>query len=94
MIKVAAPNILCRVLDFAIQAHGGAGATEDFGLADACASARVLRIVDGADEVHRNQVAKLELRTPRLGGDAGRAAMHEFRLNALILDAAILCRLA
>jgi Acyl-CoA dehydrogenase, C-terminal domain len=89
MIKVAAPNILCRVLDFAIEAHGGAGATEDFGLADAYASARVLRIVDGADEVHRN-----ELRTPRLGGDAGRAAMHEFRLNALILDAAILCRLA
>ena len=84
MIKVAAPNILCRLLDFAIEAHGGAGATEDFGLADAYASARVLRIVDGADE----------LRTPRLGGDAGRAAMHEFRLNALILDAAILCRLA
>jgi acyl-CoA dehydrogenase len=62
MIKVAVPNMLCRVLDLAIQAHGGAGVTEDFGLAAAYASARVLRIVDGPDEVHRNQVAKIELR--------------------------------
>jgi acyl-CoA dehydrogenase len=62
MIKVAAPNMLCRVLDLAIQAHGGAGVTEDFGLAAAYASARALRIVDGPDEVHRNQIAKLELR--------------------------------
>ena len=61
MIKVAAPNMLCRVLDLAIQAFGGAGVTEDFGLAGAYASARVLRIVDGPDEVHRNQIAKLEL---------------------------------
>jgi len=62
MIKVAAPNMLCRVLDFAIQAHGAAGVTEDFGLAEAYAGARALRIVDGPDEVHRNQIAKLELR--------------------------------
>ena len=62
MIKVAAPNMLCRVLDFAIQAHGGAGVTADFGLAWAYAPARALRIVDGPDEVHRNQIAKLELR--------------------------------
>jgi acyl-CoA dehydrogenase len=65
MIKVAAPNMLCRVLDLAIQAYGGAGVTEDFGLAAAYASARALRIVDGPDEVHRNQIAKLELRKYR-----------------------------
>jgi acyl-CoA dehydrogenase len=65
MIKVAAPNMLCRVLDLAIQAHGGAGVTEDFGLAAAYARARALRIVDGPDEVHRNQIAKLELRKYR-----------------------------
>ena len=65
MIKVAVPNMLCRVLDFAIQAHGGAGVTEDFGLAEAYAGARTLRIVDGPDEVHRNQIGKLELRKHR-----------------------------
>jgi acyl-CoA dehydrogenase len=65
MIKVAAPNVLSRVLDFAIQAHGAAGVTEDFGLARAYAFARALRIIDGPDEVHRNQVAKLELRKHR-----------------------------
>ncbi len=62
MIKVAVPNMLTKVLDMAIQAHGGAGVTEDFGLADAYASARTLRIVDGPDEVHRNQIGQLELR--------------------------------
>jgi acyl-CoA dehydrogenase len=65
MIKVAAPNMLCRVLDRTIQAFGGAGVTEDFGLAAAYAAARTLRIVDGPDEVHRNQIAKLELRKHR-----------------------------
>jgi acyl-CoA dehydrogenase len=62
MIKVAAPTMLCRVLDWAIQAHGGAGVTEDFGLAQAYASARAMRIFDGPDEVHRNQIGRLELR--------------------------------
>jgi len=66
MIKVAAPNMLCRVLDLAIQAHGGAGVTDDFGLAYAYALARAMRIVDGPDEVHRNQIAKIELRKHRL----------------------------
>jgi acyl-CoA dehydrogenase len=75
MIKVAVPNMLCRVLDLAIQAHGGAGVTEDFGLAAAYASARVLRIVDGPDEVHRNQVAKIELRKHR-GAGAKQQAEH------------------
>jgi acyl-CoA dehydrogenase len=65
MIKVAAPNMLCRVIDWAIQAHGGAGVTEDFGLAEMYAHARSMRIFDGPDEVHRNQIARLELRKHR-----------------------------
>jgi acyl-CoA dehydrogenase len=61
MIKVAAPNMACKIIDWAIQAHGAAGVTEDFGLAAAYANARTLRLADGPDEVHRNQIAKLEL---------------------------------
>jgi acyl-CoA dehydrogenase len=59
--KVAVPNMLCQVVDWAIQMHGGAGVTTDFGLAFAYAHARVLRLVDGPDEVHRNQIGRLEL---------------------------------
>jgi acyl-CoA dehydrogenase len=62
MIKVAAPNMACQVVDWAIQAHGAAGITDDFGLSYAYANARLLRIADGPDEVHRNQIARLELR--------------------------------
>jgi acyl-CoA dehydrogenase len=62
MIKVCAPNVALQIIDWAIQAHGGAGVSEDFGLAYAYASARTLRIADGPDEVHRNQIGKLELR--------------------------------
>jgi acyl-CoA dehydrogenase len=62
MIKVAAPNMACRVIDWAIQAFGGAGVTNDFGLAGAYAIARFLRIADGPDEVHRNQIGRLELK--------------------------------
>jgi acyl-CoA dehydrogenase len=51
----------CKVIDWAIQAHGGAGVSQDFGLAQAYASARSLRLADGPDEVHRNAIAKLEL---------------------------------
>ena len=61
MIKVAAPIMACQVVDWAIQAHGGAGVTDDFGLSFAYATARLLRIADGPDEVHRNQIAKFEL---------------------------------
>jgi acyl-CoA dehydrogenase len=61
MIKVAAPKMLCQVVDWAIQAHGAAGVTNDFELSYQYARARVMRIVDGPDEVHRNQIAKLEL---------------------------------
>ena len=62
MIKVAAPNMACKVIDWAIQAHGGGGVTSDFGLAYAYANARTLRLADGPDEVHRNQIGRLELR--------------------------------
>jgi len=62
MIKVAAPNMVCQVIDWAIQAHGGAGVSGDFGLAYAYAQARTLRLADGPDEVHRNQIGKMELR--------------------------------
>lgn len=61
MIKVAAPNMLCTVLDWAIQAHGAAGVSDDFPLAQAYAYARTVKIVDGPDEVHRNQIGRLEL---------------------------------
>jgi acyl-CoA dehydrogenase len=61
MIKVAAPLMACQVLDWAIQAHGGAGVCDDFFLAKAYANSRTLRLADGPDEVHRNQIGKLEL---------------------------------
>ena len=62
MIKVAAPNMACQVVDWAIQAHGGGGVSDDFGLGHAYATARLLRLADGPDEVHRNQIARLELK--------------------------------
>ena len=62
MIKVAAPNMACTVIDWAMQAFGGAGITADYGLAKAYANARLLRLADGPDEVHRNQIARLELK--------------------------------
>ena len=60
-IKVAVPNMACQVIDWAIQAHGAAGVTEDFGLAEMYKTARTLRIVDGPDEVHRFQLGRLEI---------------------------------
>ena len=62
MIKVVAPNVALRVLDRAIQAHGGAGVSQDTFLAYAWAQSRTLRLADGPDEVHRETVAKLELK--------------------------------
>jgi acyl-CoA dehydrogenase len=61
MIKIAAADAACRVVDWAIQAHGAAGVCDDFHLAHAYAQARSIRIADGPDEVHRNQIARLEL---------------------------------
>jgi acyl-CoA dehydrogenase len=65
MIKVTVPNIACRIIDWAIQVHGGGGTSNDFGLAAAYATARLLRLADGPDEVHRNQIARIELRKYR-----------------------------
>jgi acyl-CoA dehydrogenase len=61
MIKVAAPNMALQVIDWAMQAHGAAGVSDDFPLAHAYAHARTLRFADGPDEVHRNAIAKQEL---------------------------------
>jgi acyl-CoA dehydrogenase len=74
MIKVVAPNMACQVIDWAIQAHGGGGVSDDFPLAYAYAAARTLRFADGPDEVHRNAIAKLELARYM---DAGAAARVE-----------------
>jgi acyl-CoA dehydrogenase len=61
MIKVVAPNMALRVIDWAMQVHGGAGVSDDFPLANFYAHARTLRFADGPDEVHRNSIAKIEL---------------------------------
>lgn len=61
MIKVLAPNMACKVIDWAMQVHGGGGVSDRFGLAFAYAHARTLRFADGPDEVHRNAIAKQEI---------------------------------
>ncbi|MFO1267707.1 MAG: acyl-CoA dehydrogenase family protein [Rubrivivax sp.] len=61
MIKVVAPNMACKVIDWAMQVHGGAGVSQDFPLASHYAHVRTLRFADGPDEVHRNAIAKIEL---------------------------------
>ena len=72
MIKVVAPSMACQVIDWAMQAHGGGGVSDDFPLAYAYANARTLRFADGPDEVHRNAIAKWELgKYGSYGRDAG-----------------------
>jgi acyl-CoA dehydrogenase len=75
MIKVVAPNMAAKVIDRAIQVHGGGGVSQDFDLVRAYAGIRALRLADGPDEVHRETVAKMELRKHmnrrRDGGNAG-----------------------
>ena len=63
MIKVSAPNMACKIIDWAIQAHGAGGVSNDFGLSKMYAQSRTLRLADGPDEVHRNQIARLELKS-------------------------------
>ncbi|MGV3481601.1 MAG: acyl-CoA dehydrogenase family protein [Sphingobium sp.] len=65
MIKVAGPRLALKVIDDAIQAHGGAGVCDDFPLAAAYALARTLRLADGPDEVHNRAIARLEYRRAR-----------------------------
>jgi acyl-CoA dehydrogenase len=72
-IKVAAPNMALKVLDRAIQVHGGGGVTEDFGLASAYAHLRTLRLADGPDEVHKLSIARREL-APYIPREPGTAA--------------------
>ena len=62
MIKVAVPNMTCKVVDMAMQVHGGGGVSQEFNLAFSYAHSRTLRFADGPDEVHRNQIGRLELR--------------------------------
>jgi acyl-CoA dehydrogenase len=61
MIKVIVPNMATKIIDWAIQAHGAAGVSQDFSLAAMYAGQRSLRLADGPDEVHRHTIAKLEL---------------------------------
>jgi acyl-CoA dehydrogenase len=72
MIKVKAPLMALKIIDDAIQAHGGAGVSDDFGLANAYAQTRTLRLADGPDEVHRRTVTKLELKRQAARGGAPR----------------------
>jgi acyl-CoA dehydrogenase len=76
MIKVQAPTMALKIIDDAIQAHGGGGVTSDFGLARAYASQRTLRLADGPDEVHARTIARLEL-GKHAGAHAREAAEEE-----------------
>ena len=71
MIKVQAPNMALRIIDDAIQAHGGGGVSDDFGLAEAWAHQRTLRLADGPDEVHCRAIARMEFarHAPQPGDD-------------------------
>ena len=71
MIKVKAPNMALKVLDDAIQAHGGGGVTTDFGLAHDWANSRTLRFADGPDEVHRRTVARIEMKKQAMRAERG-----------------------
>jgi len=73
MIKVVVPRMAQRVVDRAIQAHGAGGVSQDFFLAQAWAHTRTIRLADGPDEVHREAIAKLELRKGEKGKDADRS---------------------
>ena len=60
MIKVKAPRMALQIIDDAIQAHGGAGVSQDFALASSWAGIRTLRLADGPDEVHNRAIARIE----------------------------------
>jgi alkylation response protein AidB-like acyl-CoA dehydrogenase len=83
MIKVAAPSMACQVIDWCIQAFGGGGTNNDHFLTAAYATARLLRLADGPDEVHRNQIARMELKShrntdpARTGGDSAPLTLEQ-----------------
>jgi acyl-CoA dehydrogenase len=80
-IKVAAPNVALRVIDRAIQVHGGAGVSDDFPLAMMYAHQRALRLADGPDEIHKRTIARHELRRALAGGDGATAAAAPARAS-------------
>ena len=88
MIKVAAPQMACQIIDWAIQAFGGAGTNNDYLMGAAYATARLLRLADGPDEVHRNQIGRLELKRyrdtdpRRTGGKAAVLSLEEVEAMA------------
>ena len=88
MIKVAAPQMACQIIDWAIQAFGGAGTNNDYMMGAAYATARLLRLADGPDEVHRNQIGRLELKRyrdtdpRRTGGKAAVLSLEEVEAMA------------
>src|SRR6266403_1625920 len=88
MIKVAAPEMACQIIDWAMQAFGGARTNNDYFLGAAYATARLLRLADGPDEVHRNQIGRIELkrlrdRDPqRTGGHAAVLSVEEVEARA------------
>ena len=88
MIKVAAPQMACQIIDWAIQAFGGAGTNNDYLMGAAYATARLLRLADGPDEVHRNQIGRLELKRyrdtdpRRTGGEAAVLSLEEVEAMA------------
>jgi acyl-CoA dehydrogenase len=81
MIKIAVPTMACQVIDWAIQAFGGGGTNNDFGLAAAYATARLLRLADGPDEVHRDQLARLEFKRQAARNNAGGIGNWEAALS-------------
>ena len=88
MIKVSAPDMACQVIDWAIQLFGGAGTNDDYFMGAAYATARLLRLADGPDEVHCNQIGRLELRRHRdtdpagTGGTADVLSLEEVKVRA------------
>jgi len=76
-IKVAAPNVACKVIDRAIQVHGGGGVSDDFPLAYMYAHMRTLRLADGPDEVHKMTIARRELRRHAPAATDARADVAE-----------------
>lgn len=85
MIKIAVPNMACKIIDWAIQVFGGGGTGNDFGLAVAYANARLLRLADGPDEVHRDQLARMELKKQRQHNGMGGVSNWEPALTSRAL---------